>query len=71
MYIQSKATTIYHNLGHCIVAASGNIVLTRATVIAKVDTSETPDFGVYLWKYYNGAEDCCVLPKIVLSSVVN
>ena len=29
MYIQSKATTIYHNLGHCIVAASGNIVLTK------------------------------------------
>ena len=48
MYIQSKATTIYHNLGHCIVAASGNIVLTRASVVAKVDTSEIPDFSVYL-----------------------
>ena len=48
MYIQSKATTIYHNLGHCIVAASVNIVLTRATVVAKVDTSEIPDFSVYL-----------------------
>ena len=54
MYIQSKATTIYHNLGHCIVAASVKIVVTRATVIAKVDTSEIPDFSVYLWKYYNG-----------------